>query len=160
MTWSHSLWINALFVIIAIGGAEEVIRRLIGKPVARAWRKVDKFLDTWNGEPERDGLPARPGLVDRVIRIEYQVHNNGGGSMKDDVDDLKKTVNRIETASQVAAHMASAAKVSLDEHIAQSEAQLKLGQAAEADIRATISTLADAVKIAAQSTPPHEEEHS
>ena len=78
MTWTHSLCINTLFVVIAIGGAEEVIRRLIGKPVARAWLKVDKFLDTWNGEPARDGLPARPGLVDRVIRIEYQVHNNDG----------------------------------------------------------------------------------
>ena len=151
MTWSHSFWINALFVVIAIGGAEEVIRRLVGKPVARAWLKVEKFLDTWNGEPERDGLPARPGLVDRVIAIEHQVHNNGGASMKDAVD-------RIEDASKTAADMATATKVSLDEHIAQSEAQLKLGQAAEADIRATISTLADAVKIAAQSTPPHEEE--
>ena len=179
MTWTHSFWLNVLIAVTIVGGAEEVLRRLIGKPIARVWIKVERFLDTWNGEPARDGLAARPGLVDRVIAIEYQVHNNGGGSMKDTVDRLAITVDRIESASEVAAlkatkaaematesaSMATATKASLDAHVDYANTAAEQGAKDKAEILArqdaqdhTISTLADAVKLAAQSTPPKHEE--
>jgi hypothetical protein len=154
MTWTHSFWLNALIVVTIFGGAEEVVRRVIGKPVARVWFKIERFLDTWNGEPARDGLASRPGLVDRVIAIERQVTNNGGKSLKDAVD-------RIETASEKAAAMATAAKDALDAHVEYANAAAEQGAMDKAAILKrqdeqdhTIATLADAVKIAAQSTPP------
>jgi hypothetical protein len=154
MTWTHSFWLNALIVVTIFGGAEEVVRRVIGKPVARVWFKIERFLDTWNGEPARDGLASRPGLVDRVIAIERQVTNNGGKSLKDAVD-------RIETASEKAAAMATAAKDALDAHVEYANAAAEEGAKDKAAILKrqdeqdhTIATLADAVKIAAQSTPP------
>jgi hypothetical protein len=156
MTWTHSFWLNALIVVTIIGGAEEVIRRIIGKPIARVWIKAERFLDTWNGEPARDGLASRPGLVDRVIAIERQVTNNGGKSLKDAVD-------RIETASQRAAEMATAAKDALDAHVEYANAAAEQGAIdKEAILKRqdqqdrTIATLAHAVDIAAQSTPPEE----
>jgi ABC-type transporter Mla subunit MlaD len=92
-----------------------------------------------------------------VIAIERQVTNNGGKSLKDAVD-------RIETASEKAAEMATAAKTALDEHVAQSSKLIEQGAKDKAAIEArqakqdqTIATLAHAVDIAAQSTPPHEE---
>jgi ABC-type transporter Mla subunit MlaD len=60
--------------------------------------------------------------------------------------------------------MATAAKTALDEHVAQSSKLIEQGATDKAAILKrqdeqdhTIATLADAVKIAAQSTPPHEE---
>jgi hypothetical protein len=142
-----------------------VIRRVVGKPVARVWFKIERFLDTWNGEPARDGLASRPGLVDRVIAIERQVTNNGGKSLKDAVD-------RIETASEKAAEMATAAKTALDEHVAQSSKLIEQGAKDKSDIiarqdaqdrtiaeqRHTISNLAESLPVVARSTPPEEHE--
>ncbi|MGZ4542075.1 MAG: hypothetical protein ACXVXI_02890 [Mycobacteriaceae bacterium] len=169
---TDQLWLNALIIIGLIGGAEEAIRRILARPLIRTYRKFERFLDTWNGEPERDGLPARPGLVDRVIAIEYQVHNNGGGSMKDAVDRIDEAAKVAAESARMAAEVATANKEALDLHIEQSaelleqgrkseteiRGLLKHGQEADDEIRGTIATLADAVKIAAQSTPP--EEHS
>jgi hypothetical protein len=170
MTWTHSFWLNALIAVTIIGGAEEVLRRLIGKPVARVWIKAERFLDTWNGEPARDGLASRPGLVDRVIAIERQVTNNGGKSLKD-------TVDRIETASKIAAEMATASaamatatKSALAEHVEQSAKMIEQGAKDKADIvarqdkqdatiaeqRHTISNLAESLPVVARSTPPEE----
>jgi hypothetical protein len=141
------LWLNIILILGAVGAAEEAVRRIIGRPLIRTYRKFERFLDAWNGEPARDGLPARPGLITRVIAIEAQVHNNGGSSMKDAVD-------RIEKASRTAASMATATKEALDAHVEQSRELIEQGKQSEQEIRGTIATLADAVKIAAQSTPP------
>ena len=137
-------WLDALIVLGIIGTAEEAIRRIVGRPLVRTYRKFDRFLDAWNGEPARDGLPARPGAIERIIAIEYQVHNNGGGSLKDVA--TKGLTVALQTQS------------ALDEHVRQSAELLEKGRASEQEIRATIATLADAVKIAAQSTPPEEHE--
>lgn len=146
---TEHLWINVLIVVGIVGTAAEVVRRFVVLPIVRAWVKVERVIDAWNGEPARDGLPARPGIVDRVIAIEAQVKNNGGSSMKDAVD-------RIEEASTVAASMATATKAALDAHIEQSADILERGERSEREIRDTIATLADAVNVAARSTPPPE----
>lgn len=65
--------------IVVVGGAEEVLRRLIFKPLRRLFRKAEAIADTWNGEPARDGLPARPGVIDRIVGIEAAIRVNGTG---------------------------------------------------------------------------------
>lgn len=35
-------------------------------------------------------------MVNRLAAIEYQVQNNGGGSMKDTVDNIWKSVNKLD----------------------------------------------------------------
>ena len=77
-----------------------------------AWRilkRTTHFLDDFFGEPERDGLAARPGVMARLqdltdelggistqvrlntkelSRISAQVFPNGGTSLRDAVDNL------------------------------------------------------------------------
>jgi hypothetical protein len=156
-------WLNIVGILAAVGAAEETIRRLMVKPLLRGWRKIDRFLDTWNGEPERDGLPARPGLVERVIAIEYQVHNNGGGSMKDTVDEIAAAAKVAAKKATESAEMAAENREVLDAHVEQSRALIEQGAKDKAAILdrqdkqdQVIATLADAVKIAAESTPPKE----
>lgn len=35
-------------------------------------------------------------MINRLAAIEYQVQNNGGGSMKDTVDQIWKSVNKLD----------------------------------------------------------------
>lgn len=157
-------WGTIVAILTVLGIVGEAWRRW----VLPFLRRIGKFLDAWNGEPARDGLPARPGMVGRVIaieaqvsNIEYQVHNNGGASMKDGVDRIEKASEVAAEAARVAADRATAAaemvtatKAALDDHIEQSNILIEQGKQAEQEIRGTIATLADAVNVAARSTPP------
>lgn len=58
--------------------------------------KFSTFMRDWDGEPERPGVPSRPGVLTRLARIEHEVKNNGGGSLKDAVGRVEKTVNSLE----------------------------------------------------------------
>lgn len=70
---------------------------------ARAWRilrRVVHFLDDFGGEPARDGLPARPGLMARMTAVEdglthvvAETSPNHGQSLRDIV---------VRTAADVA----------------------------------------------------------
>ncbi len=59
------------------------------RAVRRIARTVDDFAEDWNGTPERRGVPARPGVMERLGRIEHELHPNSGLSLRD-------AVNRIE----------------------------------------------------------------
>jgi hypothetical protein len=90
---------SALGVVGVVLGA---LVRFVIQPLWRLTIKTGHFLDSWNGEPARDGLPARPGVVDRIVAIEYQLHPNGGGSMKDAVDRIEAKVDeQAATAAEV-----------------------------------------------------------
>lgn len=52
----------------------------------RTWRLLRDFLDDWNGEPDRPGVPGRRGVLERLERLDYQVHPNSGTSLRDQVD--------------------------------------------------------------------------
>lgn len=61
--------------------------------IVKLWpygRRFMRFIDDVAGEPERPGFPAKPGLMERVARIEHEVKTNHGTSLKD-------AVKRIET---------------------------------------------------------------
>lgn len=60
-------------------GALAGIGRWAILPVVRLVRVAVHFFETFGGEPARDGLPARPGVVDRIIGIEAAIRVNGTG---------------------------------------------------------------------------------
>ena len=72
-----------------------------------AWRIVKRFirlLDDFLGEPARDGLEARPGVMARLASVETivaQVHAetrpNHGSSLRDVVNRVEQEVNAIKT---------------------------------------------------------------
>jgi K+-transporting ATPase c subunit len=84
--------------------------------------------------------------------------------MKDAVDRIDKAVKIAADKAEVAADMATATKDSLDAHVEQAAAATTQGAKDKAAILErqdrqdqTIATLAHAVDVAAQSTPPSEE---
>lgn len=67
-------------------------------------RRVSNFLDDWNGEPARDGVPERPGVMKRLDTLEKQTEAmeaelkpNHGSSIKDAV---KRIDERVEQMSK------------------------------------------------------------
>lgn len=67
-------------------------------------RKISHFIDDVAGEPERPGIPARPGLMERLATVEakqdeqgdalavvrHEVTTNHGSSLKDSVRRLEE----------------------------------------------------------------------
>lgn len=84
------------------------------------WREViepfREFLSDWRGEPAREGVPERPGVMRRLERVEHRLDTvvaefrpNGGATLRDVVDDTRTKVGQLETAPvQVHVHHAAA----------------------------------------------------
>ncbi|MFB9929203.1 hypothetical protein ACFORO_22960 [Amycolatopsis halotolerans] len=70
-----------------------VIRRVwtAARNAARGLRRLGHFADDWFGEPERNGVAARPGVIERISAIE-----TAGAATRDDVRDLVERVERVE----------------------------------------------------------------
>lgn len=75
----------------------------IGAVLAAVWRcwpfvrRIVHLVDDLAGEPERDGVPGRPGVMVRLRELESrtkELRHNGGGSIKD-------AIVRIDERTQV-----------------------------------------------------------
>jgi hypothetical protein len=73
---------------------------VIGRAVLGLWRfgrRIQDFLADWFGEPARGGRKARKGVPERLADLEADVaairgetRSNGGSSMWDAVDDIRR----------------------------------------------------------------------
>jgi len=77
-------WLGAFFVAVLAVWA-------LGKRVGPTVKKVLNFLDDWNGEPARPGVPQRLGVMARLDEMHHELHPNSGSSLAD-------AVNRTELA--------------------------------------------------------------
>lgn len=73
--WTAGI-LTALGVIYKALHIGEVLRDL--RSLARLSKLQETFLADWNGEPARPGADARPGLPDRIAKIEKQTHEIKG----------------------------------------------------------------------------------
>lgn len=69
----------------------------------RKAKKFDDFLEDWYGEPERPGVPARPGVMERlamhgadIATIKGELTTNGGKSLKDKVNSTDARLINVE----------------------------------------------------------------
>ena len=66
-----------------------------GRMVWKARRKLNWFLDDWAGETAHSGNLARPGVIERLRRIEDQVHPNHGTSLADQIDRIEQSAEYV-----------------------------------------------------------------
>ena len=80
--------------VIAAGGVLTALITIwyVVREMSRALRRVHDFLDDWNGEKARPGVPGRAGVMQRLDSIEHELHPNGSTSMRDAVDRIEHQV--------------------------------------------------------------------
>lgn len=99
------VWGSVASVLIAVGtGVWRLVRVLI-----RLVRRVEQYLTDWYGEPERPGVPARPGILvrlqraeegitgmgERLVRLEHEMQPNGSTSLRDAVDRVNRVLGQL-----------------------------------------------------------------
>lgn len=92
------VWGGAATVLSAVGA---LLWRAV-RGVVRLGRRVDQFMDDWAGEEGRPGVPARPGVMERVSaieerlqRVEHELYPNSGDSLRDAVDLANERLARL-----------------------------------------------------------------
>lgn len=89
------MWPDPDFLFGLIG-ALGVLIPLLGTPLVVLWRwcrrtskQLGTFLEDWQGEAARPGVPARPGVMERLAGLEadtVQLRRNGGASIADKIE--------------------------------------------------------------------------
>jgi hypothetical protein len=73
--------LGVVVAAIAVGGA-------VARPLRRLSRQNDEFREDWYGQPARPGRPAEPGVMERLSGIEHELRADGGGSLRDAVNQV------------------------------------------------------------------------
>jgi hypothetical protein len=53
---------------------------------------LERFRRDWEGEPGGPGRDAVPGVMERLNRLDGELSNNGGTSVKDAIDRIEKAL--------------------------------------------------------------------
>lgn len=92
------VWGGALSLIIGVGTAVWRVVRAFSHITGR----TGQFLDDWYGEGSRPGVPARPGVMERLSNVEgylrsvqHEVKANSGASLRDAVDRANERLERL-----------------------------------------------------------------
>ena len=103
-----SVWV-AFAVILGIG-----VLVAAGVKGWKVIKRLNHFLDDVMGEEARPGVPARPGLMERVMRVEHELFPNSGASLRDQTNRIESTITEIGEA-------VTTLRVDVDEHIEEAE---------------------------------------
>ena len=60
------------------------------KKIKRWAEWMERFMRDWEGEEEAPGRDAVPGVMERLNKLDGELTNNGGSTVKDKVDKLYK----------------------------------------------------------------------
>ena len=107
--WTVVVW------LIAIGAAFPIARK-----VWRLFKQLADFLDDVMDEPARPGVDARPGLMERVMRVEHELFPNSGKSLRDQTNRMEQKLDRDNARITELSGEVSTLNDRLDEHITQS----------------------------------------
>ena len=59
----------------------------INKLIYPVWHKLEQMANDFAGEPERPGVPAKPGIMERIAKLEQLVEK-----LSDKIDERSKHV--------------------------------------------------------------------
>lgn len=100
-------------VVGGIGGAVVAVTR----PLRRLSRQMDQLRVDWYGEAARAGFDARPGIPERLRKIEKELSPNGGSSARDAIGRIELNQNRLTIDHGILARR-------VDDHLRQIEPAL------------------------------------
>jgi hypothetical protein len=90
---SITVVVGALFAIKQL--LSPLFRRLFA--AMAAW---ENFMHDWAGTTGRDGRDRDPGVMERLNKIDGQLSNNGGSSLKDAVDRIEDRIEKGDNKFQ------------------------------------------------------------
>jgi hypothetical protein len=95
--------INNILVMGATASALASVFFVIA-PTVRKTRSMmvwlEKFRRDWEGEPGGPGRDPVPGVMERLNRLDGELSNNGGSSMKDAIDRIEKRLGTTNEFTQ------------------------------------------------------------
>ena len=84
-----------ILVAGAIASAIVSVSFAIARPL-RAMKSMmtwlEKFRRDWEGEEASPGRSRVPGVMERLNRLDGELSNNGGSSVKDAIERIEKTL--------------------------------------------------------------------
>lgn len=85
-----------LSAIAGAVAAASILWVKIIRPMKGLMDRAELFWQDWNGVPARPGVRARPGMMERMERVEAELTTNGGGSLRDAVARTEARAVRLE----------------------------------------------------------------
>jgi hypothetical protein len=86
-------------IAAAILGLIVLVGRVVYPPLKTIkifFNWLDKFRRDWEGEEAEPGRDRIPGVMERLNRLDGELSNNGGTSLKDAVDRIETTLSVIQ----------------------------------------------------------------
>lgn len=101
------LLLQVAAAVTVLGAAAGALAKWVICPLRRGAKSVGSFLEDWNGEAPRPGVPERLGVMTRLATIEAcqrevrrrvdvieaEVKPNSGTSMRDSVDRIEQKLS-------------------------------------------------------------------
>ena len=89
---------NTFLTIGAVAGAIAAVAAVLVVPIRTTksfltW--LDKFRRDWEGEEAEPGRDRVPGVMERLNRLDGELSNNGGSSLKDAVQRIESKLYKI-----------------------------------------------------------------
>ena len=88
-----------IITIGAIAGAVAAVIAVIAVPIKKikiffTW--LDKFRRDWEGEEAEPGRGRVPGVMERLNKLDGELSNNGGSSLKDAVQRIEFKLDKLQ----------------------------------------------------------------
>ncbi|GIH70355.1 hypothetical protein [Sphaerimonospora thailandensis] len=90
--------VDVFMIIGIVGGALTLVWKGLRFGM-RIYRRIEKFLDDWQGEPARPGVEARPGFPERIAALEAEsaeVKRIVSNGLSHTVADIQERMTRFE----------------------------------------------------------------
>ena len=90
---------NTIITIGAVAGAIAAVIAVLAVPIKKlkvffTW--LDKFRRDWEGEEAEPGRDRVPGVMERLNRLDGELSNNGGSSLKDVVQRIEFKLDKMQ----------------------------------------------------------------
>ena len=90
---------NTIITIGAVAGAIAAVVAVLAVPIKKVkifFNWLDKFRRDWEGEEAEPGRDKVPGVMERLNRLDGELSNNGGSSLKDAVQRIEFKLDRLQ----------------------------------------------------------------